>query len=203
MFIKLVSLLYTIRKRITDIGEPWGIPLSNGNECEILLATRHLIFLFFIKLITYLSMLCPMFHSWSCVIIACIPILSKALLKSSEIIEMCCLCDSDSVMRWSMQARLSKTDLLLLKPTWFLWISLFVVTNHHNLLAIILSSILATQGLRLIGLYEVIEVLSEFGLSIGITRLVLYCCGIWLWNMLLKCLSRRVFTANEALAIIG
>jgi len=41
-----------MRKRITEIGDPWGMPLLSGKKLERLLPNFMIIFLFVIKLWT-------------------------------------------------------------------------------------------------------------------------------------------------------
>jgi len=43
------SLLKAIRNSITDMGEPWGIPLNKGNEFDVCGPTRTIIFLLAMK----------------------------------------------------------------------------------------------------------------------------------------------------------
>jgi len=58
----------------------------------------------------------PSCHSWSCCINEWIPILSKALEQSKEMIERWRFKDRDLVARWSTYSRLSRTDLPFLNP---------------------------------------------------------------------------------------
>ena len=47
--IMLASLLYAIRKRITDSGDPCGMPLVNGRVLDVCDPIRTCIFLFRMK----------------------------------------------------------------------------------------------------------------------------------------------------------
>lgn len=59
------SLLYAMRNKMTDNGDPWAIPLSTGLGSAQSLPTRTEIFRPVIKLSTYFMILGPTFQAMS------------------------------------------------------------------------------------------------------------------------------------------